>query len=375
MSKVFTSLGLMSGTSLDGIDIALLRTDGEAVVERGPSRTYPYDQTQQALMRQALEDAVQLDNRDSRPGCLAEAEEALTRWHGDAVHSFCAEFGVSPSAIDIIGFHGQTVLHRPDARLTVQLGDGVALAEQTGVAVAYDMRAADVVAGGQGAPLVPVYHQALAAAIEARPVAFVNVGGVANMTWIGGDDNLLAFDTGPGNALVNDWCERHCLGVMDRGGALAARGVADEGKIAELLGHPYFRALPPKSLDRNSFDVSTLSGLEVADGARTLTAFTAQALARSLQQVPALPKLIIVCGGGRHNPVMMQEFRTRVSAAEIGVAEDFGFNGDSMEAEAWAFLAVRCLRGLPITFPGTTGASAAMSGGVVARPSGGAGRK
>jgi anhydro-N-acetylmuramic acid kinase len=370
VSKVFTSLGLMSGTSLDGIDVALLRTDGEGRVEPGPARTFAYDKEQQALLRQALVDAAGLATRGDRPGSLRPVEERLTQWHVDAVHAFCAEMNVTISNIDIIGFHGQTVLHRPEARLTVQLGDGQALADATGLTVAYDMRAEDVAAGGQGAPLVPVYHRALAARIADRPLAIVNIGGVANMTWIGTDDALVAFDTGPGNALINDWCERLGFGAMDRGGTLAAGGVADEGVIAGLMENAYFKVRPPKSLDRNSFDVSELTKLRSADGARTLTGFTATALAQSLSLLPGVPTTLIICGGGRLNPVMMDEIRQRTSDVRIKSAEDIGINGDSLEAEAWAYLAVRALRGLPITFPGTTGVAADISGGVIVRPSG-----
>ncbi len=360
----------MSGTSLDGIDVALLATDGEDVVERGPSATYPYRPEQQALLHEALVAAKSVTDRAARPGCLAEAERELTGWHAEAVHLFLQQNGLRSSEIDVIGFHGQTVIHRPEIRLTLQLGDGKVLAKHTGCTVVYDMRAADIAAGGQGAPLVPVYHRALAARLDIRPAAFVNIGGVANMTWIGRDGDLVAFDTGPGNALLNDWCERHTDVPFDRDGALAARGVLDANAFMALARSPYFEKLAPKSLDRNGFDVSALEGLTPEDGAATLTHFTATSIARAVGHVPERPKAYVICGGGRHNPTLMREIRGLLEplGERVLVAEDLGLNGDSMEAEAWAYLAVRCLEGRPITFPRTTGAPQPLSGGRVATP-------
>ncbi len=366
MSKRLTALGLMSGTSLDGIDVAVLETDGEDVVRRGPSATYAYAPERQALLRQALADAASLTDRDARPGGLAEAEAALTAWHCDAVESFLAENRISHSEIDIIGFHGQTVLHRPEMRLTVQIGDGAALAARTGRPVMFDMRAADVAEGGQGAPLVPVYHRALAAELPERPVAFLNVGGVANVTWIGADGDLLAFDTGPGNALINDWCMKTIGKPYDEDGRLAASGRVDHASLAQLLGHPYFEEKPPKSLDRNSFAGLKLDHLIPADGAATLLAFTVRSILCADEWFPSPPRLWIVCGGGRKNLALMNALPERHSLFQT--AEEAGFDGDSMEAEAWAFLAVRCLKGLPISFPGTTGVPQPLSGGRLAEP-------
>lgn len=356
----------MSGTSLDGIDVALLRTDGEEVVERGPAATHPYRPDQQALLQDAIAAARALESRGERPGILAEAERALTDWHAEAVEAFAARNGLSLSGIDAVGFHGQTVIHRPERRLTVQLGLGARLAARLGLPVVYDMRAADVAAGGQGAPLVPVYHRALASGLKQRPVAFVNIGGVANLTWIGGQGELVAFDTGPGNALLNDWCERHTDVPLDRDGALAALGNVATDVLGQLLNHNFFATAAPKSLDRNAFDVTILDGLSPEDGAATLTRFTAAAIAASAARVPEAPKLYVICGGGRLNPTLMRDLRD-VLQGQVIPAEKLGLNGDSMEAEAWAYLAVRCLRRLPITFPGTTGVPHPLSGGLVAR--------
>jgi anhydro-N-acetylmuramic acid kinase len=361
-----TALGLMSGTSLDGIDVALLETDGESLIKRGPSRTYSYDQSQRQLLRAALEAASTISDRQDRRAPLAEAEERLTGWHADAVNAFLHDTGIKKSSIDLVGFHGQTVIHRPEKRLTVQLGDGPALARAIGIPVAYDMRAADVAAGGQGAPLVPVYHRALASAVGVWPVAFVNIGGVANVTWVGADQTLVAFDTGPGNALIDDWMMRHTGSPRDEGGALALSGKVDEATVAQFLGDSFFERPGPKSLDRNSFAAISLSGLAAAAGAATLVAVTARSIALSRAHMPEAPKAWVICGGGRLNRAIM------MALADIlpGVcrAEDIGADGDSMEAEAWAYLAVRCLRGLPLTFPGTTGVQTPMPGGKLVNP-------
>jgi anhydro-N-acetylmuramic acid kinase len=356
----------MSGTSLDGIDIAFIRTDGEHEARRGPARTYPYDEGQRETLRQALEEAAALADRHARPGNLAKIELALTDWHAAAARRYFQETGLHASEVAVVGFHGQTVIHRPEKRLTVQLGDGQLLARRLGLAVAYDLRAADVEAGGQGAPLVPAYHRALAASVDLRPVAFVNIGGVGNVTWIGADDRLAAFDTGPGNALIDDWVKRHTGAARDEGGALAKSGIVHESVVAQFLGDAFFEQPGPKSLDRNSFAGVSLDGLSAADGAATLTAVTARSIAAAAQWFPEAPRVWIVCGGGRHNASIMAALEALLP--DVRAAEAFGFDGDAMEAEAWAYLAVRCLKGLPITFPSTTRAPKAMTGGIVARP-------
>lgn len=361
-----TAIGLMSGTSLDGIDVALLRTDGADLVERGPARTYPYAPEQRELLRRALGAALAMTDRTDRSGVLTEAEAALTGWHRDAVLAFCAETGTALAGVGIVGFHGQTVIHRPEHRLTVQLGDGHALARALGRPVVFDMRADDVAAGGQGAPLVPAYHRALASQVEGRPVAFVNIGGVANVTWVGRGDALMAFDTGPGNALIDDWMKTHTGKTRDEGGALARTGRVDEATVAQFLGDGFFERPGPKSLDRNSFAGISLQGLGVADGAATLVAVTARSIALSAAHMPEPPVKWIICGGGRHNAAIMAALRAALPA--VLAAEDCGFNGDSMEAEAWAYLAVRALKRLPLTYPGTTGVLSPLTGGVIAAP-------
>ncbi len=363
---LITAIGLMSGTSLDGIDVALVETDGEAVVVRGPSMTFSYDDEQRVLLRAALIEAKLLTDRTARPGRLADIERALTFWHAQSVAAFCDKMRLTRGNVGIIGFHGQTVLHRPEIGLTIQLGDGRLLAKQTGTPVAFDLRAADMQAGGQGAPMVPVYHRALAGFVAERPVAFVNIGGVANVTWIGADGTLVAFDTGPGNALIDDWMMRHTGTPRDEGGMLALSGKSDESVVAQFLGDTFFERPGPKSLDRNSFHGISLTGLSAADGAATLAEVTVRSIAAARAHMPAAPKAWVICGGGRYNGAIMKGLRHLLP--NVRPAEAYELNGDSMEAEAWAYLAVRSLRGLPLTFPGTTGIKAETTGGVIVRP-------
>ncbi len=384
MSKVFQALGLMSGTSLDGIDVALITTDGESHVVRGPAMTLPYTPEIRALLLAAIEDSKDITDRRSRPAHLPHAERELTELHGAAVSHFLRKQGISRDQIEVIGFHGQTVLHRgaaagmrlkpngephwaPSPGITVQLGLGEMLADLTRIPVVYDLRAADVAAGGQGAPLVPVYHQALTAKLPQRPVAIVNIGGVANVTWIGRDGRLLAFDTGPGNALIDDWMRAKVRFDYDADGEMAAQGTINAHALHTYLNHAYFNAPPPKSLDRNSFALDAVAALGAEDGAATLTAFTAETIARARQHMPEEPELWIISGGGRRNGTLMSMLAGLVHCAVVP-AEAAGLNGDSLEAEAWGYLAVRSLKGLPITFPGTTGVAEPMRGGVLAKP-------
>src|SRR5580692_3724624 len=256
---MLTTLGLMSGTSLDGVDLAMIETDGRTVRKFGPSGYRPYNEREKSLLRQALAEAVHLPQRDARPGILREAERAVTVAHAEAVASFTAQNRLSCEDIDIVGFHGQTVLHRPAQKMTVQIGDATALAKAIHSPVMHDFRAADVAAGGQGAPFVPVYHRALAQSLEREgPVVVVNIGGVSNITYIDGTDTLIACDTGPGNALLDDFVFRKTGQRFDCEGRMAAQGDADEAWVARALEHPFFTRPPPKSLDRNDFASLTL---------------------------------------------------------------------------------------------------------------------
>ncbi|MBW9115002.1 anhydro-N-acetylmuramic acid kinase [Rhizobium cauense] len=370
MEKIRTAIGLMSGTSMDGIDVALLRTDGRAVVERGPFLGVPYEPAFRDRLKLALEQAKVITQRDQRPGDLASIERELTLRHAIAVREFLAANALDISSIDVIGFHGQTVLHRPDAALTVQIGDGALLARETGIPVAYDLRANDMVHGGQGAPLVPVYHAALAANVTdaTLPVCFVNIGGISNLTYIGADGVIVGYDSGPGNTLIDQWVETHAGVPFDQGGMIASEGRVIGDLADRYLNSPFFSAEKRRSLDRNDFPPPSGADAELADGARTLAYVAAASIIKSASHLPVTPTLYVVCGGGRLNRVLMQDLADLAGnhRARVISAEEAGFNGDSMEAEAWAYLAVRSLDGLPLTFPGTTGVRGPVSGGVLA---------
>ncbi|MFG1422886.1 anhydro-N-acetylmuramic acid kinase [Roseixanthobacter liquoris] len=367
------ALGLMSGTSMDGIDAALIETDGERVFWLGPSTTCPYAPPMRALLEQAMSDARGVNSREARPGVLAEAEARITALHAEAVRALLDQMRLMPGDVDVVGFHGQTLLHRPHARLTLQIGQGAALARALGVKVVGDFRAADVAAGGQGAPLVPVFHQALVRALDfAGPVAVLNIGGVANVTVIEGDADPIACDTGPGNALLDDFVFARTGIPFDADGLLSEAGTADADAVARVLDHPFFALPPPKSLDRNEFRAFVaervrLDGVRTEDGAATLAAITAASVAAIVPLLPAPPARWIVGGGGARNPTLMAMLEARLGVP-VMPAEAVGWSADALEAHAFGFLAVRTLRGLPLTFPSTTGAPEPLTGGVVFSP-------
>jgi anhydro-N-acetylmuramic acid kinase len=354
------TIGLMSGTSLDGVDAAWLETDGELVTAFGPTLTIPYDDGLRRDLRALLEIAPSLSATDP---LLVSVVARLTECHVHAVKAL-------GRPADLIGFHGQTILHQPDRGRTWQVGDAALLARETGIPVAYDFRSADVASGGEGAPLAPVYHVALARDLP-RPLAVLNIGGVANVTWIGqrgigAGDELLAFDTGPGNGPLDDWVTRHTGQAFDRDGVLASSGSVDAAVLSTLMAHAYFARPAPKSLDRLDFSralaASGLDALTPADGAATLVAFTAASVAASV--FPAAPSRWLVTGGGRRNPAIMDALR-RVLGVPVEPVETVGWDGDALEAQCFGFLAARVARGLPLSFPGTTGVPAPVLGGRV----------
>ena len=353
------AVGLMSGTSMDGVDAALIETDGERVTWTGPALTLPYD----AGFREDLRAVLGQDPLIRPPaGGLVER---LTDRHAEAVSALLAAAGKVRAEISVIGFHGHTVLHRPDLGVTRQIGDAARLARDTGIDVVCDLRVEDVRRGGEGAPLVPVYHRALAAGLDG-PLAVLNLGGVGNVTWISGADDLLAFDTGPGNALLDDWMLARTGEAMDRDGALAAQGTVDRQVLKRLMKNDYFDRPPPKSLDRRDFGLAAVAGLSAANGAATLAAFTAHAAARAAGYFPRPAKRWLVTGGGRRNPVIMTALRNQLRLP-VDPVEAVGWDGDALEAQAFAFLAVRSRRGLAITFPGTTGVAEPLTGGRICR--------
>ena len=353
------ALGLMSGTSVDGVDVALIETDGERVARFGPALTVPYADDARRLIRAAF-------GAEQPSDTTRAAERLVTEAHADAVRRWSARHDTAIAGLDVVGFHGQTITHRPDKRFTWQLGDGAALAGALGVPVVGDLRRADVAAGGQGAPLVPVYHAALVHEL-AKPLAVVNVGGVANVTWVGADGALLAFDTGPGNGPIDDWCARRAGQRFDRDGALAASGKVDRNRLERFSEHRYFALKPPKSLDRSDFGDAWADGLSAADGAATLTRGTARAIALAARHFPAPATRWIVCGGGARNPTLVRAIAEETQG-KVVTADTLGWDGDALEAQAFGFLAVRSLRGLPITFPTTTGAPQPLTGGRLSEP-------
>ena len=350
------TIGLMSGTSLDGVDAACVTTDGITVKAFGPAITVPYTAELKAELRSLIDRAPGLAADD--PALLATTER-MTRVHAEAVKAL----GVTA---DLIGFHGQTILHAPAQRRTWQIGDAGLLAQLTGTNVAYDFRSRDVAAGGQGAPLVPFFHQALAADLE-KPVAVLNLGGVANLTWIGEDGTLRACDTGPGNALIDDWARRHLGTDCDQDGALALRGKPDVALLVRWLSDDFFAARAPKSIDRQHFArfLEDLRHHTPADGAATLVELTARAVAAT--KLPARPLKWYVVGGGRQNPALMQALQAALGVPVVK-GEEAAWNGDAVEAQAFGFLAARVRYGLPLSGPETTGAPYRMSGGALVAP-------
>ena len=354
------AIGLMSGTSLDGIDAAIIETNGDEITAFGASVELPYSDRFRDQLRVFLGHEP-VENNETR-SVVAE----LTHLHANAVGALLEKENLNAADVGVIGFHGQTVFHDPAAGKTCQIGDGAQLARTTGVRVINDFRSADVAAGGEGAPLAPVYHVALSRSLE-RPVAILNIGGVANVTWVSPDGGAVAFDTGPGNALIDDWVHLKTNRIMDEGGQLARRGTVDMEVLERLLDQPYFDRPYPKSLDRDAFSFGTVVHLSAEDGAATLTAFTAHAVARASSQLPAPPLRWLVCGGGRHNQVLMGNLR-RVLDVPVEPVEAVGWRGDALEAQAFAFLAVRSLYGQAISYPQTTGVAKPTAGGVCHLP-------
>lgn len=360
-------VGLMSGTSLDGVDAALVETDGGAIIRPVGFHCRPYTDAERTLIRAAIADARAAD-APCHTAATRAAAIALTAAHAEAVSALPGS-----TSAELIGFHGQTIVHRPERGWTWQIGDGAALATRLQRLVVADFRAADMAAGGQGAPLLPVFHRALAGDIRTddQPIAILNLGGVGNITWLGPTLGAwLSFDTGPANALVDDWVRGNSGAAWDEGGRLAAGGRVDEARVAALMADPWFAIAPPKSLDRDRWSAATIArGLSPADGAATLTAVSAAAVARALTHLPRAPERVLVCGGGRLNATLMAALSVRL-ACPVAPVEAVGWNGDAIEAEAFAYFAVRRVTGRPITFPETTGCATPTVGGVVHLPVG-----
>jgi anhydro-N-acetylmuramic acid kinase len=353
-----TAIGVISGTSMDGIDVALIESDGETQLKTGRSATFPYPPEVAQRLR-----AVVADLSEAQAPQL-ELERLVTDAHVAAVEAFLMQFSITREQVALVGLHGQTILHRPRVGLTRQLCDGGRAAEALKIDVVSDFRSADVAAGGEGAPLAPIYHAAMAAGLE-RPLMILNWGGVGNVTYLGPDGDIIAFDTGPANALIDDFLILRRGLAFDENGALGATGRVDAEALAALMSDPYFDRPAPKSLDRNHFNAAAASvkRLSDADGAATLGAFTVESTAAALKHVPQAPARWLVGGGGRRNPNLMQRLSQRLQV-KVEPVEAIGFDGDSIEAQCFAYCALRSRRGLPISFPTTTGAPKPMTGGV-----------
>lgn len=350
-------IGLMSGTSADGVDAALIRTDGELHVEPIMGTHVRYDDA----LRQQILDLMQGKGDENA------VAKALTEVHARAVEELIGQSKVGRENIKLIGFHGQTTKHEPQKARTTQIGNAQWLADSTGIPVVFDFRSNDMRHGGQGAPLVPLYHAALASSLE-KPLMVVNIGGVANVTWMGLDGSIEAMDCGPGNALIDDWMGSHTGARCDTNGAAAKRGITQEAVVKDFLRNAFFVQNRARSLDRNHFKIDMVEGMNVEDGAATLTAITASAIGWSARAMPELPKQLLITGGGRHNPVMMRMIAER-SHINTEPVEKVGWQGDMLEAEAFGYLAVRSVRGLPLSLPSTTGVSEPVTGGVLFNPS------
>ncbi|CAN5349927.1 anhydro-N-acetylmuramic acid kinase [soil metagenome] len=369
-------LGFMTGTSLDAVDMAVLDTDGEDILGLGPAGEMKLDAETRMVIEDAIADALEWERGEYEPESFDDAREAVADAHLAAAFSFMAANGIKARDFDLVGVHGQTVLHEapngPKAVAgvgrTLQLIDAQAVADELGLPVAHDFRSDDVAAGGQGAPLAPIYHAALARwSGLAAPVAVMNLGGVGNITLIRSDGALEAFDTGPANGMIDLLVQARTKARLDVDGALAKAGTVDEAVLAAYLSHPYFAATGPKSLDRFDFSLEPVAGLSLEDAAATLTAFAAQSVALGIARCGERPTKVVACGGGRHNPVLLGAIRDR-AGVPVTTAENEGWRGDSIEAEAFAYLATRTKLGLPISFPGTTGVAAPMTGGRIVEP-------
>jgi anhydro-N-acetylmuramic acid kinase len=352
-----TAIGVISGTSMDGIDVALIESDGEAKLKTGPSATFPYP----LVVAQRLR-AVVADLSEAQAPQL-ELERVVTDSHVAAVEAFLERFSVARERVALVGLHGQTILHQPRQGLTRQLCDGARAAAALKTDVVSDFRSADVAAGGEGAPLAPIYHAAMAAGLE-RPLMILNWGGVGNVTYLGPQGEIIAFDTGPANALIDDFLILRRGLAFDENGALGATGRVDFDTLAVLMRDPYFDRPAPKSLDRNHFNAAAtcVERLSDADGAATLGAFTVESTTAALKHVPLAPARWLVGGGGRRNPNLMRRLAERLQV-KVEPVEAIGFDGDSIEAQCFAYCALRSRRGWPISFPTTTGAPKPMTGG------------
>ncbi len=363
--EIKRAIGLMSGTSADGVDAALIKTDGEQIISTGPYAFVEYSKAERAEILAKMQAAIAAPDHNARKQLGYELAPLITQRHGQVVEALLKKANLKNSDIDVIGFHGQTLYHEPATQFTLQAGDAQALAKRLSIPVVHDFRSNDMAHGGQGAPLVPVYHRALVAKSNfTLPVCVVNIGGVANVTCIGPDGQLRAFDTGPGNVLIDEWVGKTTGERMDTNGAYAKKGTINQQALKTFMTNPYLQAMPPKSLDRYDFSDDPVQKLTLEDGAATLTEFTVRAIEKALDFMPTPPQSWVIVGGGAKNPYLMQRL-SDVLDMPVKSGENLGWHVGYVEAEAFGFLAVRHLNAMPLTFPGTTGVRESVQGGEI----------
>lgn len=361
--KEYTVIGLMSGTSLDGIDAAILKTDGYNHLEPLGFLTLPYDDVLRNEIRLCL------GKKDKTPETTRKIENKITLKHVDIVQALIEKENLKAQDIDLIGFHGQTIYHNPSLQKSVQLGNGSLLAEKTNIPVIYDFRRADMESGGEGAPFLPLYHRArISSCAVEKPCLILNIGGVSNITWIGENEDILAFDTGPGNALMDDLIYQRTGQRYDESGILASKGSVNGHVLNILTDTAYFEKNPPKSLDRDEWDLNLFQNLNTEDALATLANLTVFCISKGLEHLPIKPENCFVTGGGRYNDFLMKELSQKLDIP-VSPVEFLGWNGDLLEAEGFAYLAVRSLLGEPLSLPKTTGVPYPQTGGILVRPS------
>ena len=351
-----TILGLMSGTSCDGIDIALLKTDGHTIGEFGPGMVFTYDDLFSNQLRNLFLEKDYLN--------ILRIEKKLTELHASAVFDFLKKEILDIKNIELIGMHGHTVIHLPKEKISLQIGNPCLLSELTGASVISNFRIRDIARGGEGAPLVPIFHQAIAKKFLLDNVAFLNIGGVSNITYIEGN-NIHAFDAGPGSALIDNFVRERCQLSYDNNGEIAAKGKPDERILKSCLSDQFYKKNPPKSLDRNHFNYIDLTNINLEDGAATLTYITAKSIEAGVRLLNKRPNKILICGGGRKNKFLVDIIKQELADIDLCIIDEIGINGDLVEAYAFAYLAARSNLKLPLSYPTTTGTSSPCTGGLI----------
>ena len=350
--KTVSALGIISSTSYEGVGLARIVTDGVDVKDFGPAYITPFDEELLEKIREI--DGHRADESPEIANKIRETEIAFTRFCADLVKGYTEDH---PEPIDIIGFAGHTICHKPMEHYTHQIGDGKMMAEMIGIKTVSNFRNADILNGGQGAPFTPIYYEALTAK-SGRPLVVIDIGGTSHVSWFGENGEMIAFVSGPGNAVINDWVMKHGNMNIDYNGRLAILGKVNEQILANLMQHKYLAKMPPKACDRTTFKEKTehLEGLSLEDGAATATAFVAESIVCSMKAfLPNQPKEVYVCGGGAKNPTLIRFLRQRLPGATVKTTAEKGWNVDAIDAQAAAFWAVRRLNHLPLSFPFTTG--------------------